>query len=54
MALYRGAKENMPIPAPFAGKALNDPVVKKAYVKYARRAIDHFSPDYCALGIHSL
>jgi hypothetical protein len=51
LALYRGKQENMPLPDPFPGKALNDPLIAKAYLAYCRRAIDYFKPDWCAIGI---
>lgn len=51
IALYRGEKENMPLPEAFAGKALNDPDVKTAYLNFCRRAIAAFKPDYFAIGI---
>lgn len=51
MADYRGADYQMPIPAPFKGKRFNDPDVKKAYLRYARKAVDFFQPDYLAIAI---
>jgi hypothetical protein len=51
LALYRGKDENMPLPDQFKGKALNDPIVKTAYLNYCRRAVEHFRPDYFAIGI---
>ncbi len=51
MELYRGKDEDMPIPDSFKGKAFDDPMVKKAYLNYCRRAADHFKPDYMAIGI---
>ncbi len=51
LAKYRGEKENMALPAPFAGKPLDDPAVKKAYLAYCRKAIEYFKPDWCAIGI---
>lgn len=51
MALYHGEKENLPLPREFAGKALNDPTVKSAYLNYCRRAVAHFEPDYMCIGI---
>jgi hypothetical protein len=51
LALYRGEKENAPLPAAFRGKALDDPSVKKAYLSYCRRAVETFRPDYLAIGI---
>ena len=51
MARYRGSDENMSLPAKFAGKAFDDPVIKTAYLNYCRRAVQHFEPDYLAIGI---
>lgn len=51
MELYRGKDEDMPIPDSFKNKAFDDPMVKKAYLNYCRRAADHFKPDYMAIGI---
>ena len=51
MELYRGKDEDMPIPDLFKEKAFDDPVVKKAYLNYCRRAADYFEPDYMAIGI---
>ncbi len=51
MALYHGEKENMPLPAGFAGKDFDDAKVMKAYLNYCRRAVEYFRPDYLAIGI---
>ena len=51
MELYRGKAEDMPIPDLFKGEAFDDPIVKKAYLNYCRRAADYFEPDYMAIGI---
>lgn len=51
MELYRGKDEDMPIPDAFKDKAFDDPIVKKAYLNYCKRAADHFKPDYMAIGI---
>ena len=51
MALYRGKDENMPLPERFKNAAFDDPIVKKAYLNYCRRAVEHFKPDYLAIGI---
>jgi hypothetical protein len=53
IADYRGAAEHMPLPKEFQGKALNDEMVKKAYLNYCRRAFDFFKPDYMAIGIET-
>jgi len=51
IAGYRAEKENLPMPQPLAGKALDDAVVVKAYLEYCRRAILYFKPDYLTIGI---
>jgi hypothetical protein len=51
LAEYRAEREGLPVPEPFAGKALDDPLVVEAYLAYCRRAIEFFRPDYFALGI---
>jgi hypothetical protein len=53
IADYRGTSEHMPIPKQFEGKALNDEMVKKAYLDYCRRAFEFFKPDYFAVGIET-
>lgn len=51
MALHRGKDENMPLPNRFKDVAFDDPIVKRAYLNYCRRAVEHFKPDYLAIGI---
>lgn len=51
LAMYRGEKDNLPLPEAFAAKALNDSDVKTAYLNFCRRAIETFKPDYFAIGI---
>jgi hypothetical protein len=51
IAEYRGSAERMPIPPKFQGKAFDDPIIKKAYLNYCRRAAEYFKPDYMAIGI---
>lgn len=51
LEMYRGKDEDMPIPELFKDKAFNDPIVKKAYLNYCRRAVSYFQPDYLAIGI---
>ena len=51
IAGYRAEKENLPMPQPLAGKALDDAVVVKAYLEYCRRAIGYFKPAYLSIGI---
>ncbi len=51
LAAYRAEREGLPVPGPFAGKALDDPLVVETYLAYCRRAIEFFRPDYFACGI---
>lgn len=51
MDLYRGESDDMPLPREFEQKAFNDPIVKQAYLNYCLRAVEHFQPDYLAIGI---
>jgi len=53
LALYRAEKENMPLPEAFKGKALNDPIVKKAYLAYCQKAVDFFRPSHLAIVIEA-
>ena len=48
---YTNEHENMPLPAEFQGKPLDDPMVKTAYLNYCERAIEYFQPEYAAIGI---
>lgn len=48
---YRGEKDEMPLPEAFQNKTFNDAIVKQAYVNYCLRAVEHFQPDYLAIGI---
>ena len=45
--------DNQPLPAKWKSKNLNDPDVKKAFTTYALMAVDHFKPEYLAIGIES-
>jgi hypothetical protein len=38
-------------PEGFEEKEFDDPEVKQGYLNYCRRAIEHFNPDYLAIGI---
>ncbi len=51
LADYWGANENMTLPAPWSGYALDAPQVQAAYLSFCREAIDHYQPDYLAIGI---
>jgi hypothetical protein len=53
LALYRGSGENMPLPEAFRGKALDDPLVKKAFLAWCRRAVEQFRPDWLAIAIEA-
>jgi uncharacterized protein (TIGR03067 family) len=45
------AEKAMPIPPELRGKSYDDPLVKKAYLAYCRRAIEFFRPDWLCIGI---
>jgi hypothetical protein len=51
LADYWGKTEHDPLPEEFKGKTFNDPIVKKAYLNYCKRAIDFFKPEFLAIGI---
>jgi len=51
MALYRNERINDPLPSPWDGYALNSAEVKTAYLNYAKRMIQYFSPDYLVIGV---
>jgi hypothetical protein len=51
LADYWGAGEHDPLPAQFKGKTFTDPLVKKAYLNYCKRAVEFFHADYLAIGI---
>lgn len=51
LAEYWGAQENMALPAPWSGYALDAPQVQAAYLAFCREAIEHYKPDYLAIGI---
>lgn len=53
LAPYWGEKDNLPLPAAWSKKALNDPDVKKAYLNFTLRAVERMKPDYLAIGIES-
>lgn len=53
MAPYWGETDNRPIPAPFAGLALDDRRVKRAYANFALRACEAARPDWLAIGIEA-
>ncbi|MBI4601416.1 MAG: hypothetical protein HY721_05565 [Planctomycetes bacterium] len=51
LALYRGSRDNMPLPAEMRGKALDDPAVRLAFLAWCRRAVQRLQPDWLAGGI---
>jgi hypothetical protein len=53
MASYRGSSPNQSLPAEWSGLALNDIKVKTAFLNYAKRMIEYFSPDYLLTGVES-
>jgi hypothetical protein len=53
LAAYRREREGLPMPEAFAGKSFDSPVVMEAYLRYCRRAIGFFRPDYLAIGIEA-
>ncbi|MEX2231690.1 MAG: hypothetical protein WD824_06000 [Cyclobacteriaceae bacterium] len=53
LAVYRGAEENMPLPAPWNSYSFNDEKVKTAYLNYCKRVIDFFHPDYFGMSIEA-
>lgn len=53
MALYRGSDINMSLPSKWSHLALNSDSIKTAYLNYAKRMIEYFSPDYMILGVES-
>ncbi|HLK61492.1 MAG TPA: glycosyl hydrolase 53 family protein [Chthonomonadaceae bacterium] len=53
MGPYWGEKDNLPLPPPWNGRALNSPDVKKAFLQFTLRAIKAMKPDYLAIGVES-
>ncbi len=53
LAAQRSEKEGMVLPKEFAGKSFDDPLVKRAYLAYCRRAVEYFRPTYLAIGIEA-
>lgn len=51
LASYRSEREHLPMPEAFVGKPFDDPLVMDTYLKYCRRAVAYFRPDYLAIGI---
>lgn len=51
LANYRGAAEEMPLPAPFDGYTFDHPDVIAAFIQYCDTIIDYFQPDYFMFGI---
>jgi Glycosyl hydrolase family 53 len=53
LAPYWGEKDNLPLPADWAKRALDSPEVKKAFLNFTLRAIEKMKPDYLAIGVES-
>jgi hypothetical protein len=53
LAPYWGAKDNLPLPAPWNTLPFNSPLVKKAFLAFTLRAVQTMKPDYLAIGIES-
>ncbi|MCC6613753.1 MAG: hypothetical protein IT320_09765 [Anaerolineae bacterium] len=51
LANYRGAQDDMPLPAPFDSYRFDDPDVATAFLRYCEDIIAHFEPDYFMFGI---
>ena len=51
LAPYRGSGINMALPSPWDKAELNSKEVKSAYLKYLKRMIALFKPDWLAIGI---
>ena len=51
LAPYWGAKDNLPLPAPWVGRELDHPEVKEAFLKFVLRSVEAMKPDYLAIGI---
>ncbi|MBN1846214.1 MAG: glycosyl hydrolase 53 family protein [Sedimentisphaerales bacterium] len=45
------ADKGPPLPKELNGKGYDDPLVKKAFLNYCRRAVQFFEPDYLGIGI---
>mgnify|MGYP000330103498 CR=1 FL=1 len=53
LAAYRGAQDNMALPAPWNTYQFNDEPVKTAYLNYCKRSIDFFKPAYFNMAIEA-
>jgi hypothetical protein len=53
LAPYWGEKDNLPLPKPWDGYALNSPEVKKAFLNFVLRAVKEMNPNYLAIGIEN-
>jgi hypothetical protein len=51
LAFYRGEAINQPLEMPWQEFTFDQQEVKTAYLNYARRMIEFFSPDYFCLGV---
>lgn len=51
LAKYWGKSDNQNLEDPWKDLRLNDPMVKTAYLNYAKKVANFFDPDYLAIGI---
>lgn len=51
LALYRGERDDMPLPAPWDSYSFNHPDVKAAFLNYCEAIIAYFDADFFAMGI---
>jgi hypothetical protein len=53
LALYRGTANEQPLPAPWATARFNNDLVKRAYLNYCERMIQHFQPHFFGFSIEA-
>jgi hypothetical protein len=51
LAPYRGEQEDMPLPVPWNTYTFTQPEVKRAFLNHTINAVEHFQPDFLAIGI---
>lgn len=51
LALYRGERNDMPLPDAWKNEKFSSERVKKAYLNYCKRTIETFQPDYFSFSI---
>ena len=51
LALYRGTNQTMALPFPWNGYAFDDADVETAFLNYAKRMVQAFTPDYLLIGV---